>query len=135
MLIALPEPPLPDVTLSVAAVVFVTELLVPLIVKVELPVGVVLAVVIVSVELVPTLTEVGLNVPVALAGRPLRLKIMVPVKPLAALVLTEYEVPPPGFTVCELGVADSANDGGPVTLRVTFAVLVSEPLLPMIVRV
>jgi hypothetical protein len=89
MLIALPEPPLADVTLRVAVVVFVSELLVPLIVKVELPVGVVLAVVIVSVELLPTLTEVGLNVPFALAGRPLTLKLIVPVKPFTALVLTE----------------------------------------------
>jgi hypothetical protein len=89
MLIALPEPPLADVTFSVAAAVFVTELLVPLIVKVELPVGVVLAVVIVSVELLPTLTEVGLNVPVALEGRPLTLKLIVPVNPLTAMVLTE----------------------------------------------
>jgi hypothetical protein len=50
---------------------------------------VLLAVVIVSVELFPTLTEVGLNVPVALAGRPLTLKLIVPVKPFTALVLTE----------------------------------------------
>src|ERR1700683_1992663 len=89
MLIALPEPPLADVTLRVAVVVFVSELLVPLIVKVELPVGVVLAVVIVSVELLPTLTEVGLNVPFALAGRPLTLKLIVPVEAFTALVLTE----------------------------------------------
>jgi len=131
---ALPEPPLEDITISVAVVVFVSELPVPLIVKVELPVGVLLAVVIVSVALPPTLTDVGLNVPVALAGRPLTLRLIVPVKPLTALVLTEYEVPPPGFTVCELGVADSVNDAGPVTLRVTFVVLVSEPLVPVIVR-
>jgi hypothetical protein len=89
MLIAFPVPPLADVTLRIAEVVLVSELLVPLIVKVELPVGVVLAVVIVSVELPPTLTEVGLNVPVALAGRPLTLKPIVPVKPFTALALTE----------------------------------------------
>jgi hypothetical protein len=89
ILIAFPEPPLADVTLRVAVVVFVSEPLVPVMVKVELPVGVLLAVVIVSVELFPTLTEVGLNVPVALAGRPLTLKLIVPVKPFTALVLTE----------------------------------------------
>jgi hypothetical protein len=89
MLIAFPEPPLADVTLRIAEVVLVSELPVPLIVKVELPVGVVLAVVIVSVELPPTLTEVGVNVPVALAGRPLTVKLIVPVKPFTALVLTE----------------------------------------------
>lgn len=89
MLIALPEPPLEDVTIRVAVVVFVSELPVPLIVKVELPVDVLLAVVIVSVELLPTLTDVGLNVPVALAGRPLTLKLIVPVKPFTPLVLTK----------------------------------------------
>jgi hypothetical protein len=88
-LMASPEPPLEDVTIRVAVVVFVSELPVPLIVRVELPVGVLLAVVIVSVELLPTLTDVGLNVPVALAGRPLTLKLIVPVKPFTALVLTE----------------------------------------------
>ena len=134
MLMAFPEPPLEDVTLRVVEVVLVRELLVPLIVKVELPVGVVLAVVIVSVELLPALTEVGLNAPVALAGRPLTLKLIAPVKPFIALVLTEYEVPPPGFTVCELGVADNTNDGGPVTFRVTFVVLAMAPLVPVMVR-
>lgn len=48
-----------------------------------------LAVVIVSVELLPTLTEVGLKVAVALAGSPLTLKPIDPVKPFMALVLTE----------------------------------------------
>jgi hypothetical protein len=86
---ALAELPLEDITIRVAVVVFVSELPVPLIVKVELPVGVLLAVVIVSVALPPTLTDVGLNVPVALAGRPLTLKLIVPVKPFTAVVLTE----------------------------------------------
>src|ERR1700723_1698572 len=89
MPMALPEPPLEDITIRVAVVVFVSELPAPLIVKVELPVGVLLAVAIVSVALPPTLTDVGLNVPVALAGRPLTLRLIVPVKPLTALVLTE----------------------------------------------
>ena len=48
-----------------------------------------LAVVIVSVELLPTFTGVGLNVPVALAGSPLTLNPIEPVKPFTALVFTE----------------------------------------------
>jgi hypothetical protein len=72
---------------------------------------VLLAVVIVSVEPLPTLTGVGLKVPVALAGSPLTLKPIEPVKPFKALVLTEYEVPAPGLTVCELGAAETVNAG------------------------
>jgi hypothetical protein len=76
-------------TLSVTFVVFVSEPLLPVTVRAKLPVGVLLAVVIVSVELLPTLTEVGLKVAVALAGSPLTLKAIEPVKPFKALVLTE----------------------------------------------
>ena len=57
-------------------------------VRVKLPAGVLLAVAIVSAELLPALTEVGLNVPMALAGRPLTLRVTVPVKPATAVVLT-----------------------------------------------
>ena len=64
------------------------EPLVPVMVRTKLPVGVLAAVVIVSVELLPALTEVGLNVPVALAGRPVTLKLTEPVKPATAAVLT-----------------------------------------------
>jgi hypothetical protein len=102
------------VTLRVKLVVLVREPLVPVMVRVKLPAGVLLAVVTVSVEPLPTLTEVGLKVAVALAGSPLTLKPIEPVKPFKALVLTEYEVPPPGLTVCELGVADTVNDGAGV---------------------
>ena len=57
-------------------------------VRVKLPVGVLEAVAIVSPELLPALTEEGLNVPVALAGRPLTLRVTEPVKPATAVVLT-----------------------------------------------
>jgi hypothetical protein len=88
ILIAFPEELLPDVTMRTAVAVLVSEPLVPVMVRVELPMGVLEAVATVSVELAPALTEVGLNVPVALAGKPLTLKLIVPVKPLAAVVLT-----------------------------------------------
>jgi hypothetical protein len=88
ILIALPEEPLAVVTMRTAVVVLVSEPLVPVMVRVELPMGVLDAAATVSVELAPALTEVGLNVPVALAGKPLTLKLIVPVKPLAAVVLT-----------------------------------------------
>jgi hypothetical protein len=110
MLIGLPEP-LAAVTFRLAVVVLVSEVLEPVIVKVKPPGGVLLAVVTDSVELLPTLTELGLKVPVALAGSPLTLKLIEPVNPLIAVVLTEYEVLLPVFTVCELGVAESAKLG------------------------
>src|ERR1700693_1378575 len=135
MLITLPEPPLTAVTLRIVVVVLVSEALVPVIVKVKLPGGVLLAVVTDSVELLPTLTEVGLKVPVALAGSPLTLKLIEPVNPLIAVVFTEYEVLLPVFTVCVLGAADSAKDAGPLMSRVTVVVLVSEVLVPVIVKV
>jgi hypothetical protein len=87
ILIGLPEP-LIAVTLRVAAAVWVREPLVPVMVNVELPVGVLLAVVIVSVELPPAVMEVGLNVPVVFAGSPLTPSVIEPVKPLVALVFT-----------------------------------------------
>ena len=73
-------------------VVLMSEPLVPVIVRTKLPVGVLDAVATVSVELAPTLTEAELNEPVALAGRPLTLKPIVPVKPVSAVVFTVYEV-------------------------------------------
>jgi len=66
----------------------VSEPLVPLIVRFELPAGVVAAVVIVKVELPPAVTEVGLNKAVAPAGKPLSEKPTVPVNPPSAVVLT-----------------------------------------------
>ena len=75
--------------MRVTLAVFVSEPPVPVMVKAKLPGGVLLAVVIVNVELLPALTEVGLNVAVALAGSPLTLKPIEPVKPFIAPVLTE----------------------------------------------
>jgi len=89
MLIALPDP-LAAVTLRVAVVVLLSEPLVPVMVKVKLPVGVVLAAVTVSVELPPVLIEEGLNVPLAPVGRPLTLKLTEEVKPLTVLMLMTY---------------------------------------------
>src|ERR1700693_3307104 len=88
MLITLPEPPLTAVTLRIVVVVLVSEALVPVIVKVKLPGGVLLAVVTDSVELPPATIEVGLKVPLALAGSPLRLKLTDAVNPLTTFMFT-----------------------------------------------
>src|SRR5215471_12575467 len=68
------------VTTRVTEAVWVVVPLVPVIVNGKLPVGVVLLVVTVSVES-PEVTDAGLNVPVAPAGKPLTLRLTVPVKP------------------------------------------------------
>jgi hypothetical protein len=88
MLITLPEEPAEVETTRVVLVEWLSEPLVPLIVKGKLPVGVLVAVATVSVELAPALMEAGLNVPVALAGRPLVLRFTVPVNPFTAPTLT-----------------------------------------------
>ena len=68
------------VTTRVTEAVCVVVPLVPVMVNGKLPVGVVLLVVTVSVEL-PDVSDAGLKLPVAPAGRPLTLRLTVPVKP------------------------------------------------------
>jgi hypothetical protein len=76
------------VTTRVTLAVCVSEPLVPVIVSVKVPVGVLVAVAILSVEPLPALTEVGLNVPVAPVGSPVTLRLIEPLNPPMALVLT-----------------------------------------------
>jgi len=62
--------------------------LVPVMVSVGLPVGVLLLVCTVKVALPEPVTEVGLNVPVTPLGNPLTLKLTAPVKPFSAPTFT-----------------------------------------------
>ena len=66
-----------------------------------------------SAELLPALTDTGLNVPVAPVGNPVTLRLIDPLKPLTAVVLTVYGVPvlPPTVTVWLDGVADTVKLG------------------------
>jgi hypothetical protein len=75
-------------TVNVAVVVCVSTPLIPVIVSVELPVGVVVAVVIVSVEVVPGAIEPGLNDAVAPVGNPLALKLTEPLNAFSAAALS-----------------------------------------------
>ena len=68
-------------TTSVTVVVCVRVPLVPVIVKGNVPVGVVLLVVTVIVEEPDVVTDVGLKLAPAPAGNPLALKVTVPVNP------------------------------------------------------
>ena len=88
MLMTLPVDPPEEVTFKVTVAVFVSDPLVPVIVSVELATGVLELVVIVNVELEPTVTDAGLNEAVAPEGRPLAARLIEPVKPFTAPVLT-----------------------------------------------
>jgi hypothetical protein len=61
--------------------------LVPVIVSVEVPAGVLLAVVTVSVEFPEPVTDVGLKLPFAPLGKALTLRLTVPVNPFNALTV------------------------------------------------
>ena len=75
-------------TLSATVSVCVSDPLVPVIVSVEFPDGVLAVVVIVSVELFPAATDAGLNAAVAPAGNPLNAKLTDPLKLPTAATLT-----------------------------------------------
>jgi hypothetical protein len=136
MLIALAEGEVVEVTFRITLVEFVREPLVPVMVRVGLPTGVLPFVVTVSVELTPGVIEVGLNEAIAPIGSPLvTLRFTAPVKPFTAVVLTIYVALPPGFKENEPGEAKSVKTGGSVTFSVIVALWVSGPLVPVTVRV
>ncbi len=74
-------------TESVTVVECVSAPLVPVRVRVALPDGVVPVVLIVRVEVPELVTDGGLNEAVATAGRPLALRVTVPVKLLMAAIV------------------------------------------------
>jgi hypothetical protein len=76
------------ITVKVTVAVCVSEPLVPVMVIVELPVGVELPVVMLSVELPDVLTEAGENEAFAPAGKPLAVKPTDPVNPFCAPIVT-----------------------------------------------
>ena len=82
-----PPPATAAFTTRDTVVVCVVEPLIPVIVSVKLPVGVLAAVVTVSVELVPAVIDVGLNEEIAPVGKPLALSATLLPKPFRALTL------------------------------------------------
>lgn len=94
-----------------------------------------LAVVTASVEVPEVATDVGVKLPVAPLGKPLALRVTVPVNPLIALTVTEYVVLWPAVTVCELGEAEIEKSGGAFTTRETVVLCVRLPLVPVMVSV
>jgi len=113
------------------------RLLLPVIVKLYVPAGVVLLVFTVNVDEPLPVTLVGVNVGLAPDGRPLTLKPTVPLKPFKAETETVYVVPEPAVTVRDDGVAliEKSGDGAwAFTVSVAEAVCVRPPPVPVIVR-
>ena len=135
MPIAVAEPPPEALTTNVTVAVCVSVPLVPVIVIVELPAGVVDAVVIVIVELLPAVTEPGLKAAEAPVGNPLADSTTVPLKPFNTPVLTVYGVLFPEATVALPGVPLMVKSGEPLTVNATVVVRVSAPLVPVMVIV
>ena len=81
--------------------------LVPRIVSVYFPGGVVALVATLSVVDPDVVTEAGLNVAVAPDGRPVTLNATVPVNPFTGVTVAVYVVLPPGCTVRDVGVLES----------------------------
>jgi hypothetical protein len=99
-------------TTRAAFVVCVRLPLVPVIVSVDVPAGVVVLVVTVIVDDVPV--GFGLNDAAAPDGRPLALSETEPAKPPLGVIDTLYVVLPPATTVLLAGVAPSEKSGDPV---------------------
>lgn len=123
------------VTVRVTVAVCVSVPLVPVMVIVELPPGVVPAVVVmVRVEVPDVVIEAGENVAVAPAGRPPADRLTVELNPLSAPVVTVYVAGFPALTVDEPGDAATVKSGA-TAVRVTVVEFVRVPLVPFIVIV
>jgi hypothetical protein len=98
-------------TVSEKVAVWLVDPEVPVIVIVEVPVGVDDVVASVNVELLPADTEAGLNVAVVPAGRPEADSVTVPVNPPMAVVDTVVVVEAPTVTEPEDGESEMEKSG------------------------
>ena len=115
-------------TTSVTDVMRVSAPLVPVIVMVELPTGVLAAVVMVRVELPAPVNEAGLKEAVALAGKPLAERLTEPSNPFSALTLTVKFVLLPCVIVRELGVLLNEKSGAGGGVSPPTGVFMSVPI-------
>src|SRR5271168_5378024 len=109
-----------EVTERLGLAEWVREPLVPVMERVEVPVGVPPVVVMVRVELPEVPMEAAEKVGEAPAGNPEAVKFTVPEKPLTGATLTVYVAVPPAMMESEGGVTVSVKSGA-VTFRVTLA--------------
>jgi hypothetical protein len=98
-------------TTKLTVVVCVKLPLVPVIVNVDVPVGVLPVVVTVNVEFPDPVTVPGEKLAVAPAGNPVALSVTAPVNPFNAPMLVVYVVALPTITVCVLGLPDIVKSG------------------------
>lgn len=96
--------------------------LVPVMVSVKLPDGVVVLVLTDIVDEPEPVTEVGLKLALAPAGNPLTLKVTLLANPPEPVTVAVYDVFPPAVTVAEAGVAETEKSPGGFTTSVTEAV-------------
>jgi hypothetical protein len=131
--------PLPAVvTVSVTVAVCVTLPLVPVIVNVDVPAGVLPVVVTVNVEVPAPVTVPGEKLAVAPVGNPLALSVTTPPNPFNDPMLAVYVVAFPAITVRVLGVTEIVKSGGGgcvFTTKLTVVLCVKLPLTPVIVSV
>jgi hypothetical protein len=123
-------------TVKLTVVVCTTLPLVPVIVSVVVPAGVLLLVVTVSVELPAPVTVAGEKLGVAPVGNPVALSVTTPPNPFNAPTVAVYVVVFPTITVCVLGLAVMVKSGGggcAFTTKFTVVVCVKVPLVPVIV--
>jgi hypothetical protein len=125
------------VTTSETPVVCVAVDEAPLIVSVNVPVGVVVVVATVRIEEPPARTDGGANVPVAPEGNPVTEKLTVWAVPEVTCVVTVYVVLEPTITVWLGGLAlmeKSSSAAVTVTLAATVCVAGGELYWPVIVK-
>ena len=77
--------------------------LVPIMVNLNVPVGVCLVVETVKTEFPLPVIDFGLKVPVVFAGKPLTLKVTTPLNPFCGVTTAVYVVLAPFLTVCAAG--------------------------------
>ena len=123
-------------TTKVTAVECTRLPLVPVMVSVKVPDGVVVLVLTDIVDEPEPVTEVGLKLALAPAGNPLTLKVTLLAKPPEPVTVVVYDVFPPAATVAEAGVAEMEKSPttGAFTTSVTKVVWLTVPLVPVIVN-
>jgi hypothetical protein len=105
-------------TVRLAVVARTNEPLVPVIVSVEVPRGVLDDVLTVRIELPEPETVDGLNEAVAPVGKPLTVNITVPVNCPFGVTMAAKLALLPGKIVCEVGDEDNEKSGDTVIVRV-----------------
>jgi hypothetical protein len=98
-------------TTKLTVVVCVKLPLVPVIVSVDVPTGVLPVVVTVNVELPVPATVAGEKLAVALSGKPLALSVTTPANPFSAPIFVVYVVELPTKTDFELGEVEMEKSG------------------------